>query len=282
MTEPPTASVVIPTRRRASYLDVALSSIVPQVQAAGAEVLVVSDGPDLPTEAVTWRHRVRRLEVPANSGANAARNAGAAAANSALIVFVDDDVEVEAGWLEAMLEAERTHPGHEVFGGPIIPRLERRLRACGREMPPITSLDYGQPDREVPVVWSANMAVRASALARVGPFDPELRGRGEEEEWQIRLHEAGGRVWYVAGARLVHRRDKQDSRLGQMTRDAYRLGRTARAFDRRKGSAPPLRQELRTLAGSGWHAARNRCAYGVLFAAHAAGRLREMSAERAA
>ena len=279
MPDSPTATVVIPTRRRASYLDVALASIVPQAQAAEAEVLVVSDGPDLPTDAVTWRHRVRRLENPPDSGANAGRNAGVAAAQGELIVFVDDDVEVEVGWLAALLEAAGTQSGYEVFGGPIIPKLESGPRACGHEPPPITALDHGEADQDVAVVWSANMAVRAQALARVGPFDPRLRGRGEEEEWQLRLRAGGGRIRYVGAARLTHRRNAQDSRLSRMALDAYRLGRTARSFDRRKGTAPPLRQELRTLAGSGWHALRNRCAYGILFAAHTAGRLREMSRE---
>lgn len=276
----PTATVVIPTQRRASYLDVALDSIGPQAAAAGAEVLVVSDGPDLPTEAVSWRHRVRRLELPADSGLNAARNAGAAAAQSELVVFVDDDVEASGGWLDALLEAAARQPEYEVFGGPIIPRLEGGPRACGREPPPITALDHGPQDREVDVVWGANMAIRASAVARIGPFDPDLRGRGDEEEWQIRLRQGGGRVRYVARARLFHRRNRQDSQLGRMTLAAYRLGRTARRFDRRKGSAPRLRSELRVLAGSIWHAGRNGCSYGILFAAHEAGRLREMLAER--
>lgn len=280
MPDSPTATVVIPTRRRASYLDVALASIVPQAQACGAEILVVSDGPDLPTEAVTWRHRVRRLEIPSDSGANAARNAGVAASQTELIVFVDDDVEVEDGWLAALIDAARTQPGYDVFGGPIIPRLEGGPRGCGREPPPITELNLGDTDQEVPVVWSANMAVRAEAMDRVGPFDPWLRGRGEEEDWQLRLRAAGGRVRYVSAARLIHRRNRQDSRLTRMAVDAYRLGRTARSFDRRKGAAPPLRQEIRTLLGSGWHAVRNSCAYGILFVAHEAGRLREMSRER--
>jgi GT2 family glycosyltransferase len=280
MLDPPTASIVIPTRARASYLDVALASIVPQAEAAGAEVLVVSDGPDLPTEAVAWRYRVSRAELPPGSGANMARNAGVSAAGSELVVFVDDDIEVKEGWLAALLASAASEPGYDVFGGPIIPRLEKALPACGREAPPITSLDYGDHDREVPVVWSANMAVRAAAFERVGPFDPSLRGRGEEEEWQMRLREAGGRIRYVAGAGLIHRRNRQDSRLSRMVLDAYRLGKTARAFDRRKGTAPPLRDELRTLAGSGWHAAHNRCAYGILFAAHEVGRLQEMLRER--
>jgi N-acetylglucosaminyldiphosphoundecaprenol N-acetyl-beta-D-mannosaminyltransferase len=51
---PPTASVVIPTRRRPDYLDVTLSSVVPQADRAGAEVLVVSDGRDRATADVVW------------------------------------------------------------------------------------------------------------------------------------------------------------------------------------------------------------------------------------
>src|SRR5437868_3728669 len=39
----PSASIVVPTRDRAGYLDVALDSIAPQARAAGAEVIVVDD-----------------------------------------------------------------------------------------------------------------------------------------------------------------------------------------------------------------------------------------------
>ena len=47
----PTASIIVPTRLRAGYLDVALASIAPQAAAAGAELLVVDDGPDEATRA---------------------------------------------------------------------------------------------------------------------------------------------------------------------------------------------------------------------------------------
>ena len=39
----PPASIVIPTRGRLRYLEVALSSIAPQAEAAGAELLVIDD-----------------------------------------------------------------------------------------------------------------------------------------------------------------------------------------------------------------------------------------------
>ena len=277
----PSASIVIPTRGRPGYLDVTLSSIVPQAVRAGAEVLVVSDGPDGTTADVANRHGARLVSLPTPSGPNAARNAGVAAAGSDLIVFVDDDVEAPAGWLEAVLEGVQGAPDHEAFGGPIRARLEGGgPRACGRERAPITTLDLGSEDRDVALVWSANMAVRRQALARVGPFDEGLIGRGEEEDWQHRYAALGGRTRYLASAGVEHRRTAADSTLARLTRSAYHHGRGARRYDTRKATAPTLVCELRTLAGCVWHTVRRRCAIGIVMAAHTAGRLREALSER--
>lgn len=277
----PVASVVIPTRGRPGYLEVALSSIVPQARRCAAEVIVVCDGSDAHTTAVAQRHGVHYLELDRPRGANAARNAGVRAAGSNLIVFVDDDVEAPGGWLEALLDGVRAVPDRDVFGGPIHPRLEGRgPRVCGRESPPITTLDLGGDDRDATFVWSANMAVRRAAFDRIGPFDEEIHGRGEEEDWERRYTEHGGGIRYLARAALDHRRAPADSTLGPLAVSAYRLGRTARRNDARKGVPPPIRAELRTLAGCGWHTVRRRCANGIVMAAETAGRLREAIAER--
>ena len=173
-------------------------------------------------------------------------------------------------------------PDRDVFGGPIRARLEGGgPRACGREPAPITTLDHGPADRDVELVWSANMAIRRRALARVGPFDETIHGRGEEEDWQRRYAALGGRVRYLASAGLEHRRTREDATVRRLTGSAYRLGRTARRYDARKDQAPALTAEARTLAGCLWHAARRRCGYGIVLGGHAAGRLREALARPA-
>ncbi|MFZ0043898.1 MAG: glycosyltransferase, partial [Solirubrobacteraceae bacterium] len=209
-------------------------------------------------------------------GANAARNAGVRAARSDLIVLVDDDVEAPAGWLGALLDGAAVNPSHDVFGGPIRARLEGGgPRACGREPAPITTLDCGPDDRDVELVWSANMAIRRAALDRVGAFDETLRGRGEEEDWERRYRAGGGHVRYLAAAGLDHRRTPADSRVSALSRAAYALGRGARRYDERKALPPSLLVESRVLLGCGWHVLRRRCAIGIVLGAHAAGRLRE-------
>src|SRR3954470_12606456 len=113
------AAVVVPTRRRAGYLRVALESVLPQAEAAGAEVLVVLDGPDDESESVA---RELGAEVVAHDrprGLNAARNTALEHTTGGLVCFVDDDVEVRPGWLDALLEAAVAEPELDVFTGPV-------------------------------------------------------------------------------------------------------------------------------------------------------------------
>lgn len=269
----PVVSVVIPTRNRAGYLQVALRSIAAQDFEAPYEVVVVDDGSADGTGEVARRVGARLIRHDPPRGTNAARNAGIRAARADLVVLTDDDVDAPAGWLRAYVDGAARHPGDEAFGGPIRARLEGRApRSCGRESPPITTLDLGGHDVEADMVWSANMMLRRSAFERAGPFDETLQGGGEEEEWLRRLRAAGGGVRYLAAAGLVHRRAGDDVRLRSLLRTAYRRGRAVRAWDRRRGAAPALGRELRVLAGCGWHTLRRGCPQGLIMGAHAAGR----------
>jgi GT2 family glycosyltransferase len=276
------ATIIIPTRGRPDYLDVTLSSVGPQAAEAGAELLIVDDSADATTVRVAARHGARVISTGGGRGANGARNAGVAASTGDPAVFIDDDVRAPEGWLSALLDGIAAAPEIDVFGGPITAAIEGGPRSCGSEGAPITTLDHGPADQDVELVWSANMAIRRRALDRVGPFDETIRGRGEEEDWERRYAALGGRIRYLAGAGLEHRRSGADARLEALARSAYALGRTARRYDMRKGTAPTLRSELRVLAGCAVHVVRRRCPNMVAVGAHAAGRAREALAESGA
>jgi GT2 family glycosyltransferase len=280
------ASIVIPTRARLPYLEVALASIAPQARAAGAELLVVDDaGASARARALAERFGARYEPHDGPLGLNVARNTGVERSTGQLVVFVDDDIRADAGWLAALLAAAREHPEVDVFAGPIRPRLEdHRLHSCGREHPPITSLELGEHDSDARYAWGANMAIRRSALERVGRFDESLEHGGDEQEWQDRFRAASGggsgRVLYVAGAPVEHRRAGADARLGALARAQHVRGRAARRFDARQGQAPSLARELLTLAACAGHVVRRRCPAGSTMVAHSAGRLREAVRER--
>lgn len=274
----PSASIIIPTRDRPDYLAVALASIAPQARAAKAELIIVDDGRSSATEQQAGEFGGRYVALGSPRGLNAARNAGIAAAQSDLLILVDDDVEVADGWLAALLAAAKALPDVGVFGGPIRARLEgsaSRRHSCGREAPPITNLDLGAEDRDVQRAWGANLTLRRSAFEAVGPFDvTRALWAGDEEEWEARHLAAGGRIRYVAAAALDHRRSAPDATRRALARGAYARGVAARRYDAERGDAPSVARELRTFAGCIWHTLRRRCANGPLMAAHSAGRIR--------
>jgi glycosyltransferase involved in cell wall biosynthesis len=269
---------VVPTRGRAAYLEVTLDSLLDQRTETGYEIVVVDDGASDATAAVVaTRPAVRYVAHGEGRGLNAARNTGLQQSQAELIAFVDDDVLVPPGWVDALVAGSRRHPQAEAFGGPIRARFEGRTpRGCGREEPPITTLDLGADDCEATKAWGANFAVRRAAVERVGPFDERIvRPHGDEEEWLERLRSAGGTIVYLAGAGLDHRRTAEDARLGPLARAAYSRGRGARASDRRRERAPSLGRELRVLGGCIWHTARRGCPQGLIMGAHSAGRVVE-------
>jgi GT2 family glycosyltransferase len=286
----PTTSIVIPTRARPAYLEVALASIAPQAAAAAVEVLVVEDDrPSPPVRALAERFGAVYLSHDRPLGLNAARNTGIAHSRGELVVFVDDDVEVRPGWLEALLRAAREHPDVQVFTGPIRPRLEGpsgwSRHSCGREGAPITALDLGAEDTDrVRYAWGANMTVRRGALERVGPFDAALGIYGDEQEWQDRLRAANGAAGsptlYVAAAALDHRRAPADARLRSLAGAARARGRASRRYNNWQGRAPSLHAELRTLTGCVGHVVRYRCPAGLTLVAHSLGRLEQGVRER--
>lgn len=279
---PAPVAVILPTAGRPEYLDAALASIVPQARAVGGDVLVVDDGPSEATKSAAARHGARYVAHDRSRGLNAARNTGIQNTDASLLAFVDDDVVVRPGWLHALVVADAALPQDVgVLTGPILARFEdHEHHFCGREDPPITHLDLGPRDRDAPHAWGANMTIRRAAIDLVGPFDEARELYGDEQEWQRRLHAAGRRIRYVAGAALDHRRIGDDAKIINLMRAAYRRGRASRRFDIYKNEAPSTQDELRVLAGCLLHGPRYRCANGPILSAHSLGRLRSLLDER--
>ncbi|HEY5198162.1 MAG TPA: glycosyltransferase family A protein, partial [Solirubrobacteraceae bacterium] len=221
----PSATIVVPTLGRPDYLDVTLASIAAQAGRMGAEMLVVEDGPPGACAAIAARHGAAHVSLGSRRGLNAARNAGLDAAGAELIVYVDDDIEAEPGWLGALLAAAAAEPGVGVFTGPIHARLEGRgLRTCGREGAPITEFERGDDDVDVRHAWGANLTIRRTAFDETGRFDESRSGAGDEEVWERDHLAGGGRIRYVAGAAVWHRRAAADATIRALGRSAFRRG----------------------------------------------------------
>jgi glycosyltransferase involved in cell wall biosynthesis len=116
-------SLVIPTVRRPQGLATAARSLFAQtgLEDVQLELVVVDNDPQGSAEATVRGLRcggpipVRYVHEPEPGVANA-RNAAIAAARGEFIAFLDDDEEAPAGWLAALLAAQRAHGADVVFG----------------------------------------------------------------------------------------------------------------------------------------------------------------------
>ena len=110
------ASVIIPTWQRISALELTMNALTSPDVAGDAEVeiIVVSDGEDAGLRALSSRYGssipIHWLFHDTNRGLPAARNSGARVATGDLLVFLDDDVVPQAGWLDAHVSR------HEIEG----------------------------------------------------------------------------------------------------------------------------------------------------------------------
>lgn len=206
-------SVIVPTRNRADGVCRNVSALVQQtIAACRFEVIVVADGCDDHTaealRALDTRFRLRVVEQAA-SGPASARNAGAALARGALLVFLDDDMLADPTLLQAHWEAQHAAPGLLVgfFTAPPWLRSDRPIRAFSNEWWDELMSRMGSPadDASFKRVCTGNLSVSRSAFLEVGGFDVGVGNRaGEDWEFGVRWERAGGSIRYCPAAKAHH------------------------------------------------------------------------------
>ncbi|GAB08098.1 mycofactocin system glycosyltransferase [Gordonia amarae] len=170
-----------------------------------ARMIVVDDGSDTPI--TVHGVGVSVLRLPRNLGPAAARNAGAAAAVTDFVAFVDSDCVPAPDWL-TMLLPHFSDPAVAV-AAPRIVGLNTRpglFALAARYENGYSSLDMGPaeapvvPSTPMPYVPSAAMVVRRSAFPG---FDESLRV-AEDVDLCWRLHDGGWRLRYDPVAHVAH------------------------------------------------------------------------------
>lgn len=186
---------------------------------------------------VAWARRVAahdaRLTVcalPTNRGVPGGRNAGLAVLDVAAldaVAFLDNDVEVGAGWSGPFLERLAADPGVGVVGeeGYVAERHAAGLRLTPRP---------GRSPRECDVVVGYCMVVRAAAVRTVGPFD---EGLGlfwhDDDDYCLRAQAAGWRVVRLETGRVLHYGHASSTPLRQIWTDAQ-AGRASGLSERNR------------------------------------------------
>ena len=180
------------------------------------ELVIADNSPAGHAEALAERlqaagHSVRW--VPASPpNISVARNAGLRAAAAPLVAFMDDDLELEPGWLDHLLDTlERT--GADVALGPVRPRFEGGCPAWDPSGSRYTRVMPGPSGTPVVaggarrggafvVSTASSMWRRATCFDDPQPFDPVFGvSGGEDLDLFLRLQTRGRRfVWCAEAA----------------------------------------------------------------------------------
>ena len=215
-------SVVVPTFNRDRLLVPTLDDLLAQRADVAHEVIVVDNNSTDGTRALAHSYAARtggqvRYVFEGRQGLSVARNAGIGVARGEIIAFLDDDVRVHPGWLQALADAYRAHPNAWGVGGQVILGLpETRppwFDPGSRITEYLSRLNMGDETIQIHYPASmlgANMSVTRDALSRVGLFNPDLGYAGsrritnEDMEMSFRIYRAGGALFYCGQAAVTH------------------------------------------------------------------------------
>ncbi|MFL5576568.1 MAG: glycosyltransferase [Gemmatimonadaceae bacterium] len=170
-------SVVIPSFNREQLIARQLAALAAQRWDGEWEVIVADNGSTDHTVAVveSFRDRLPALRVVDASdhrGAGHARNVGARAARGACLLFVDDDDEVQSGWLAAMAAALERHDF--VACATDYELLNPTALARARGEPQRWNLLRASYPPHLLFAGGCGLGVRRELHERVGGFDESL------------------------------------------------------------------------------------------------------------
>jgi glycosyltransferase involved in cell wall biosynthesis len=188
----PRIAIIIPAYNRATVLARAIDSVLGQ-EFADFELIVVDDGSSDGTADVARGYddaRVRLVELGTNRGANAARNAGIAAASAPLLCFLDSDDQYLPHKLRTVAAEFDARPGLEVLVDSFVKQCcpeDKRSRIERRNPRIATNAEFERClfSREL---WKPTSAISCTreAAVRAGLFDESV-SRRQDMDFLIRL-----------------------------------------------------------------------------------------------
>lgn len=195
----PRVSIVMPAHNVQEFVAEAINSIIAQTFQA-FELIIVDDGSTDATADIlraartAWPLEANQLNIlhRANSGAAAARNAGAAEARGDLLAFIDADDRWSPDTLAHLVATLEAHPKSDIAcpqykridsDGIEVNYLGEPVRATRRRSPEPRAFDAGETLVATPAESATGVLVRRQAFEAAGGFDAALSSNNDVDCW---------------------------------------------------------------------------------------------------
>ncbi len=209
------ASIVIPTFNNASLTFRCVNSIRSSPIGASYEIIVVDDGSrPLHKKRIARLSGVKVVNLPENSGYLRACNSGVAEARGEIIVLLNNDTEVQPGWLDALVINFR-EPTVGLVGAKLVYPNGTLQEAGGIIFSDGSAANYGRggdPEdprytyrRDVDYCSGAAIAVRRELLVDLGGFDKRYENAYyEDTDLAMSIRSLGYRVIFEPTSIVTH------------------------------------------------------------------------------
>jgi GT2 family glycosyltransferase/2-polyprenyl-3-methyl-5-hydroxy-6-metoxy-1,4-benzoquinol methylase/glycosyltransferase involved in cell wall biosynthesis len=212
----PEVSIVIPLYAQADLTRAALQTIRDCTDHVQYEVILVDDQADPATKALLKQvHGAQVLVNEDNIGYLRSVQRGAGAARGRWLVLCNNDIEVEPGWLSALLDCGDSEPDIAIVAPKYLSPDGSLSEAGGVIWQDGTGCNYGRGEdpsschfeyrREIDYGSAAALLVRADFWNEVGGFDERFEPMYyEDTDLCFEARARGLRVMYEPRARVVH------------------------------------------------------------------------------
>jgi glycosyltransferase involved in cell wall biosynthesis len=179
-------AVVLPVRNASRLLPECLATVVPQADAAGAEVIVVDDGSTDDSVSVAERRGTRVIRRSEHQGPYVARNAGWMSTEADVVVFTDARCRARPGWLDR-LTAVAASSEVAVAGGDTIVRDGQGLARHYSHWRQHLLTSASMAGHFMPYFPTCNLAVRRVVLQALEGFRPLQSGGDVDFCWRAQV-----------------------------------------------------------------------------------------------
>lgn len=216
MAESPGVSVIIPTLRAGDDLADALKSLASDESAPDHEVVVVFNSPKPADLDISSFHpKSRIVQADTNLGFASACNLGAREAVGSIFTFLNDDMTVQPGWLNALIDSMESSEC-PAAGGKILTEDGKVTDFDGSS---VNLLGWGfqeghgekaSPEefsgsRRLPFACGGNFVIKSETFERAGGFDDGYFAYYEDVDLGWRLRLLGHEICYAPEAVTFHK-----------------------------------------------------------------------------